>query len=106
MTNFEAGQALAARSRAAGKGGKGGGNTKSLQSFYGSGKTSEESKAIWDGVYKQNVKNRLNGRGQLQMPAERPGRRRCAPGDREGNAALNKAHEAFLTQLKLEATHE
>jgi hypothetical protein len=40
------------------------------------------------------------------MPTQRPGPRRCAPGDKKGNDLLNREHEALLQRLKERATQE
>jgi hypothetical protein len=62
--------------------------------------------AVWDSVYMANVKRRLAGKPNHQMPATRPGRRRAAPGDRARNAELNAEHDACLDALKAAATRE
>ena len=85
---------------------KGKGKGRSVSAFYGSAKTIEEMQAAWDSVYKANVKRRLDGRFSHEMPADRPGRRRCAPDDVKGNAELNKQYEAHLNKLVAEATAE
>ena len=89
-----------------GKGGGKGGQSKSLNSFYGTAKTTEERQAVWDSVYKANVKRSLSGFCHHQMPSDRPGRRRAAPGDHKRNAALNAEHDAQLDELKATATRE
>lgn len=86
-------------------GGKGGRPAKSVDSFYGNAKTTEEKQAVWDSVYKANVKRGLGNKFHHQMPGDRPGRRRAAPGDPR-NAQLNKEHDAYLKKLKDEATRE
>jgi len=88
-------------------GGRGiGGTARSASAFYGSAKTTEEMQATWDSCYMHNVKARLcGGRNVREMPAERPGRRRAAPGDSR-NKKLNEEHEALLGKLRDRARRE
>mmetsp|Transcript_7084 Transcript_7084/g.8163 ORF Transcript_7084/g.8163 Transcript_7084/m.8163 type:complete len:145 (+) Transcript_7084:728-1162(+) len=80
--------------------------SKSLQSFYGSGKTTEELQASWDRCYLENHKRSLRGQFHHQMPSNRPGQRRAAPGDRAGNKAVEKEHQAHLASLRKQAEEE
>ena len=77
-------------------------STKSVKSFFGPAKTTAERQYVWDSVFKQNVCNRRLHRGALQMPSERPGRVRYAPGDPR-NAKLNSDYKMFLEQLTRQA---
>jgi hypothetical protein len=88
-------------------GGRGsGGTARSASTFYGGAKTTEEMQATWDSCYMYNVKARLcGGRNVREMPAERPGRRRAAPGDPR-NKKLNEEHEALLGELRDRARRE
>ncbi|GMH61969.1 hypothetical protein TrRE_jg8986 [Triparma retinervis] len=75
-------------------------------SFYGKANSTEERQKVWDRVYIDNHKRRLEGKPSHSMPGDRPGRARAPPGDPR-NKTLNQEFETFLAGLraKAEAKH-
>jgi hypothetical protein len=78
--------------------------TKSLQSFYGEG--NNDPALSWDRSYIHNVKCRIQGKFQRQMPSKRPGFGGGIPFDKVFNNKLRAHEDAYLGRLKVFAEAE